>query len=204
MAFQWIIIKYLKMPNSKMRLKLVCWDKFTPRPEIIHLFSSDNSFLHRGGKLIYLLSPSLIPLASVHSRGTRYPPYVSFVTTPQGGNVPKTPVAWWVKSQGRLWPPLLKQYSVGCFCQSRPLSTARLSSEPSIIFIHRRALAHLCLGVFSAYIHALYMHLHRCVDVERCISKCICVQKNHLAPMSTHIYMRTHWSKPLAWISVFE
>ena len=105
---QWIIIKYLKMPNSKMRLKLVCWDKFTPRPEIIHLFSSDNSFLHHGGKLIYLLSPSLIPLASVHSRGTRYPPYVSFVTTPQGGNVPKTPVAWWVKSQGRLWPPLLK------------------------------------------------------------------------------------------------
>ena len=46
---QWIIIKYLKMPNSKMRLKLVCWDKFTPRPEIIHLFSSDNSFLHHGG-----------------------------------------------------------------------------------------------------------------------------------------------------------
>ena len=64
-------------------------------------------------------------------------------------------------------------------------------------------MAHLCLGVFSAYIHALYMHLHRCVDVERCISKCICVQKNHLAPMSIHIYMRTHWSKPLAWICVW-
>ena len=108
---------------------------------------------------------------------------------------------WWCLGRGKAVFP---QYSVGCFCQSRPLSTARLSSKPSIIFIHRRALAHLCLGVFSAYIHALYMHLHRCVDVERCISKCICVQKNHLAPMSTHIYMRTHWSKPLAWISVFE
>ena len=74
--------------------------------------------------LIYLLSPSLIPLASVHSRGTRYPPYVSFVTTPQGGNVPKTPVAWWVKSQGRLWPPLLKLkfgngwWTSNCGCSS--------------------------------------------------------------------------------------
>ena len=40
-----------------------------------------------------LLSQSLILLASVHSRGTRYPAPVSFVTTPQGRNVPRTPVA---------------------------------------------------------------------------------------------------------------
>ena len=38
----------------------------------------------------HLLSPSLILQASVYSRGTRYPPHVSFVTTPQGGNVPRT------------------------------------------------------------------------------------------------------------------
>ena len=37
-----------------------------------------------------LLSPSLILQASVYSRGTKYPPHVSFVTTPQGGNVPRT------------------------------------------------------------------------------------------------------------------
>ena len=42
---QWIIITDLKIPISKMRLKLVCWDNFTPSPEIIHLFSSDNSFV---------------------------------------------------------------------------------------------------------------------------------------------------------------
>ena len=42
---QWIIITDLKIPISKMKLKLVCWDNFTPSPEIIHLFSSDNSFV---------------------------------------------------------------------------------------------------------------------------------------------------------------
>ena len=135
---RWIIIKYLKMPNSKMRLKLVCWDKFTPRPEIIHLFSSDDIFLHHGGKLIYLLSPSLILLASVHSRGTRYPPHVSFVTTPQGGNVPKTPVAWLMsQSHERLWPPLLKLKFGNVWWTSNkiwwlclvPTSTTRFASE---------------------------------------------------------------------------
>ena len=38
----------------------------------------------------HLLSPSLILQDSVYSKGTRYPPHVSFVTTPQGGNVPRT------------------------------------------------------------------------------------------------------------------
>ena len=38
----------------------------------------------------HLLSPSLILQDSVYSRGTRYPPHVSFVTTPQGGNIPRT------------------------------------------------------------------------------------------------------------------
>ena len=38
----------------------------------------------------HLLSPSLIFQDSVYSRGTRYPPHVSFVTTSQGSNVPRT------------------------------------------------------------------------------------------------------------------
>ena len=57
----------------------------------------------------YLLSQSLILLASVYSRGTRYPAHVSFVSTPQGGNVPRRTVAWRVSHiHERLWPPLLK------------------------------------------------------------------------------------------------
>ena len=52
---QWIIIKDLKISISKMRLKLV-WDNFNPSPEIIHLFSSDNSFVCHGGKLIFIIT----------------------------------------------------------------------------------------------------------------------------------------------------
>ena len=55
----------------------------------------------------YSLSPSLILLISVYSGGTRYPALVFFVTTPQGGNVPRTPVVC-SQSHERLWPPLLK------------------------------------------------------------------------------------------------
>ena len=69
----WITIKDLKIPISKMRLKFVCWDNFTPSPEIIHLFSNDNSFVYVKVMSWYSLSPSLIYLASIHSRGTRYP-----------------------------------------------------------------------------------------------------------------------------------
>ena len=57
--YQWIIIKDLKIPISKMRLKLVLWDNVTSSPEIIHfiLFSSDNSFvLCHGGKLIIIVT----------------------------------------------------------------------------------------------------------------------------------------------------
>ena len=98
---QWIIIKDLKIPISKMRLKLVCWDSFTPSPEIINLFNNDTD-LHTSNSMTmiivlfvmvvswYLLSPSLILQVSVYSRGTRYPPHVSFVTTPQGGKDPRT------------------------------------------------------------------------------------------------------------------
>ena len=80
---QWVIIRDLKIPISKMRLKLVFRDHFTPSPEIFHLFSSDNSFVCMVVSW-YLLSPSLILLAFVYSRGTRYPLHVSFVPIPQG------------------------------------------------------------------------------------------------------------------------
>ena len=89
-----------------MRLKLVCWDNFTPSPQIIHLFSSDNSFVCAMVVSWYSLSPSLILLASVHSRGTGYPVHVSFVNTPQGG--PKNTCCMRSQSHERLWPPLLK------------------------------------------------------------------------------------------------
>ena len=57
--YQWIIIKDLNIPISKMRLKLVLWDNFTSSPKIIHFisFSSDNSFvLCYGGKLIFIVT----------------------------------------------------------------------------------------------------------------------------------------------------
>ena len=83
---QWIIITDLKIPISKMRLKLVCWDNFTPSPEIINLFGSDNSFVCvmvvSNIFFVTIFNPSgLCPL-----KGTRYHAHVSFVTTPQGGN----------------------------------------------------------------------------------------------------------------------
>ena len=74
---QWIIIKHLKIPISKLRLKLVCWDNSTPSHEIIHLFNNDNSFVCVMVVSWYLVSPSLILLASVYSRRTRYSAHVS-------------------------------------------------------------------------------------------------------------------------------
>ena len=57
--YQWIIIKHLKIPISKMILKLLFWNNFTSSPEIIYfiLFSNDNSFvLCHGGKLIFIVT----------------------------------------------------------------------------------------------------------------------------------------------------
>ena len=56
----------------------------------------------------YLLSPSLILLATVYSRGTRYPPHVSFVTTPQGGLSQEHACCMRSQSHERSWPHLLK------------------------------------------------------------------------------------------------
>ena len=105
---QWIITKDLKIPISKMRLKLVGLDNFNSSPEIINSFSSDNSFLCFMVVSWYLMSPSLILLASVYSRGTRYPPHVSFVTTPQGAMSQEHTCYMRSQSHERSWPPLLK------------------------------------------------------------------------------------------------
>ena len=108
---QWIIMKDLKIPIRKMRLKFICWDNFIPSPEIIHLYSSDNSFVCVMVVSWQLLSQSLIPLASVYSRGTRYPPIV-FCDHNTGGQCPKNlkRQTCCMRSQPheRLWPPLLK------------------------------------------------------------------------------------------------
>ena len=110
---QCIIMKDLKMPISKMRLKLICWDNFTPSPEIIHLFSSDNSFVWVMVVTWYLLSPALIHLASVYSRGTRYPPHGLLWPhqSPQGAmsqRLKRQTCCMRSKSHERFWPPLLK------------------------------------------------------------------------------------------------
>ena len=104
---QWIIIKDLRIPISKTRLKLVCWDNFTPSPEIIYLFSSDDRFVCHGGKLIFIVTifnPSGLCLL----KGTRYPPHVSFVTTPQGGLSQEHACCMRSQSHERSWPHLLK------------------------------------------------------------------------------------------------
>ena len=113
MAF--ISVDYHKIPISKMRLRLVCWDNFSLSHKIINLFRSDNSFVCVLAGNWYLLSQSLILLASVYSRGTRYPAHVSFVTTPLGGGgggggVQCSKKNCCMKSQSHetLWPPLLK------------------------------------------------------------------------------------------------
>ena len=129
--YQWIIIKDLKIPISKMRLKLVLWDNFTSSPEIIHfiLFSSDISFVLCHVASWYLLSPSLILLTTVYSRGTRYPPHVSFVTTLQGGGGGggrggqrskslKQPCCMRSQPHGRLWS-LLKLKFGNCWLTSK-------------------------------------------------------------------------------------
>ena len=108
---QWVIMKDLNIPISKMRLKLTCWDNLTPSPEIIHLFSSDNSFLCVMVVSWCSLSPSLIPLASVYSRGTRYPPHGLLWPHHRGAmsqELKRQTCCMRSQSHERLWPPLLK------------------------------------------------------------------------------------------------
>ena len=90
---QWIITKDFKIPICKMRLKLVSGDNFTPSPEIIHLFSSDNNFVYHGGKLIFIVTifnPSGLCLL----KGNKVPSPCVFCDHTTGGQWPKNiPVA---------------------------------------------------------------------------------------------------------------
>ena len=96
-------MKDLKIPISKMRLRLICWDNYTTSPEIIHLFctgiGSDNSFVYVMVVSWYLLAASLIGLASVYLRGTRYPPHGLLWPHHRGQclkNLNDKPAAWGV------------------------------------------------------------------------------------------------------------
>ena len=110
-------MKDLKIPISKMRMKLICLDNFTPSPEIINLFGtrigSDNSFVYVmvvTGELIFIVSifnPSGLCLL----KGNKVTSPWSFVTTPQGAV--SQALEWQTccmrsKSHEGLWPPLLK------------------------------------------------------------------------------------------------
>ena len=95
--------------HSVKSLKFICWDNFTTSPEIIHLFSSDNSFVCVMVVSRYLLSPSLIPLTSVYS--TRYPPHGLLWPHHRGQcpkNLKRQTCCMRSQSHERLWPALLK------------------------------------------------------------------------------------------------
>ena len=107
--YQWIIIKDLKIPISKMRLKLVVWDNFTSSPEIIHfiLFSSDNSFvLCHGIKLIFIVT-ICNPSDCCLLKGNKVPSPCVFCDHTTGGQCSKNlkqPCCIRSQSRGRLWP----------------------------------------------------------------------------------------------------
>ena len=87
---QWVIMNDLKIPISKMRLKLICWDNFTPNPEIVNLLSSDNSFVCHGGEQIIIVTisnPSSLCLSTQGEQGTLPMVFCDHTT---GGNLPRT------------------------------------------------------------------------------------------------------------------
>ena len=110
-SYQWIIIKDLKIPISKMRLKLVLWDNFTSSPEIIRfiLFSSDNSFvLCHGGKLIFIVT-IFNPSDCCLRKGNKVPSpcvFCDHTTWGQCSKNLKQPYCMRSQSHGRLWPLL--------------------------------------------------------------------------------------------------
>ena len=119
--YQWIIIKDLKIPTSKMRLKL--WDNFTSSLEIIHfiLFSSDNCFvLCHGGKLIYIatiFNPFWL-LSAQGEQGTLPCVFCDHTTGGQCSKNLKLPCCMMSQSHGRLWP-LLKLNFGNCWLTSK-------------------------------------------------------------------------------------
>ena len=107
-GLSWKIWRY---QSVKWDLNLICLDNFIPSPEIIHLFSSDNSFVCVMVVSWQLLSQSLIPLASVYSRGTRYPPHSLLWPHhrgPMSQELKRQTCCMRSQPHERLWPPLLK------------------------------------------------------------------------------------------------
>ena len=121
--YQWIIIKDLKIPISKMRLKLVLLDNFTSSPEIIHfiLFSSDNSFvLCHGGQLIFIVT-IFNPSDCCLLKGNKVPSPCVFCDHTTGGQCSKNlkqPCCMRSQSRGRLWP-LIKLKFGNCWLTSK-------------------------------------------------------------------------------------
>ena len=107
---QWIIMKDLNIPISKMRLKLVHWDNFIPSPEIIHLFSIDNSFvcvMVVSWYIVTIFNPSGFCLLEEN----KVPSPWSFVTTPKRAmsqHLKRQTCCIRSQSHERLWPPLQK------------------------------------------------------------------------------------------------
>ena len=105
-GLSWKIWRY---QSVKWDWNLICWDNFIPSPEIIYLFSSDN-----GCVMVVswqLLSQSLIPLASVYSRGTRYPPHSLLWPHHKGAmsqELKRKTCCMRSQPHERLWPLLLK------------------------------------------------------------------------------------------------
>ena len=107
-GLSWKIWRY---QSVKWDWNLICLDNFIPSPEIIHLFSSDNSFVCVMVVSWQLLSQSLIPLASVYSRGTRYPPHSLLWPHhrgPMSQELKRQTCCMRSQPHERLWPPLLK------------------------------------------------------------------------------------------------
>ena len=107
-GLSWKIWRY---QSVKWDWNLICWDNFIPSPDIIHLFSSDNSFVCVMVVSWQLLSQSLIPLASVYSRGTRYPPQSLLWPHhrgPMSQELKRQTCCMRSQPHERLWPPLLK------------------------------------------------------------------------------------------------
>ena len=107
-GLSWKIWRY---QSVRWDWNLICRDNFIPSPEIIHLFSSDNSFICVMVVCWQLLSQSLIPLVSVYSRGTRYPPHSLLWPHhrgPMSQELKRQTCCMRSQPHERLWPPLLK------------------------------------------------------------------------------------------------
>ena len=101
------IIKDLKIPISKMRLELECWDNFTPSPQIIQLFINDNSFV-----CVMVIADiychnllSFWPLSIQGEQGTLP---MCLLWPHHRGQCTKNTCCMKSQSHERLWPPLLK------------------------------------------------------------------------------------------------